>query len=41
MLTITLKASHEAIFYPKFHCELNYIKYYWAALKCYLYTREL
>jgi len=36
--TITLEASHEVIFYPKSRCELNYIKYYWAALKC--YTRE-
>jgi hypothetical protein len=36
--TIILKAGHEVIFYPKFHCELNYIEYYWAALK--RYTRE-
>ena len=36
--TIILEAGHEVIFYPKFHCELNYIEYYWAALKH--YTRE-
>ena len=28
-------AGHDVIFYPKFHCELNYIEYYWAALKQY------
>jgi len=32
--TTILEAGHEVIFYPKFHCELNYyIEYYWAALK--------
>ena len=36
--TIIQAAGHEVIFYPKFHCELNYIEYYWAALK--RYTRD-
>jgi hypothetical protein len=33
--TVIRQAGHEVIFYPKFHCELNYIEYYWAELKRY------
>jgi hypothetical protein len=32
-------AGHMCIFYPKFHCELNYIESYWAEAKrwvCYV-----
>ena len=36
---VIVQAGHEVIFYPKFHCELNYIEYYWAAVK--RYTGEL
>ena len=36
--TLIQQSGHEVIFYPKFHCELNYIEYYWAVLK--RYTRE-
>ena len=28
--------GHEIIFYPKFHCELNYIENIWAFVKSYL-----
>ena len=37
--TVIDKAGYEAVFYPKFHCKLNYIEYYGAALK--RYTRDV
>jgi transposase len=35
---VITEAGHKIIFFPKFHCELNYIENYWGAAK--LYTRE-
>lgn len=29
------KRGHMVLFYPKFHCELNFIEYYWGAAKQY------
>jgi len=31
-------AGHLCIFLPKFHCELNFIEYFWAVVKKYLHN---
>lgn len=36
LIAETIEAEgHKCIFYPKFHCELNYIEYFWGAAKHY------
>ena len=36
LIAETIEAEgHKRIFYPKFHCELNYIEYFWGAAKHY------
>ena len=32
-------AGHKIIYYPKYHCELNYIEMVWAYLKAYVRRR--
>ena len=32
---IVEEAGHQIIFYPKFHCELNFIERYWGGAKIY------
>jgi transposase len=36
LIAETIEAEgHKCIFYPKYHCELNYIEYFWGAAKRY------
>lgn len=30
-----LPTKHRVMYYPKFHCELNHIEYFWCDGKCY------
>jgi hypothetical protein len=38
---VVRKAGHQVIFYPKFHCKLNIIVYFWAAVKRYTQSTGL